>query len=80
MTTTLYYCPGCGEFVDGSEPCECVFVARGTVDEHGVLHTAIRVPVDVDDDTSTVGADDCDLYREFEASIRQAYEDLGWRD
>lgn len=45
MSTTLCYCPGCGEILEGSEPCECVFVARGTIDAQGVLHTAKRVPV-----------------------------------
>lgn len=44
--TAWEYCPGCGEFVAGSEPCECVFLARGTIDAHGVLHTARREPLD----------------------------------
>lgn len=48
MSITLCYCLGCGEFVAGSEPCQCVFIARGTVDAQGVLHTATRVPADID--------------------------------
>ena len=37
------YCAGCSEVVEWSEPCECVFVVRGTLDDEGVLHTPARV-------------------------------------
>lgn len=39
------YCPGCDDIVDAGQPCECVFVDRGTIDAQGVLHTAERVRV-----------------------------------
>ena len=46
MSTALCYCPGCGEIVEAAEPCECVFLSRGTIDTSGVLHTARREPLD----------------------------------
>ena len=46
MSTALCYCPGCGEIVEAAEPCECVFLSRGTIDDRGVLHTARREPLD----------------------------------
>ena len=52
--TEYVYCPGCGQVVEASEPCPCVFEARGDVDERGVLHTAQRLPLIVDDELDEV--------------------------
>jgi hypothetical protein len=38
-------CVGCGEIVEATEPCSCLFDVIGTLDAQGVLHTAERVPV-----------------------------------
>lgn len=48
MRSYYEYCPGCSDVVAVGEPCECVFVTRGTIDAQGVLHTAARVPADID--------------------------------
>jgi hypothetical protein len=37
-------CVGCGEIVEATEPCSCLFDVIGTLDAQGVLHTAERVP------------------------------------
>jgi hypothetical protein len=41
-------CTACGEVVEATEPCSCVFDVVGTVDVHGLLHTAARVTVQGD--------------------------------
>jgi hypothetical protein len=38
-------CVGCGEIVEATEPCSCLFDVVGTLDAQGVLHTAERTPV-----------------------------------
>ena len=39
----FFCCTVCGEVVEGSDPCACVFDAVGVIDSEGVLHTAKRV-------------------------------------
>lgn len=41
------FCLGCFDILTGDEPCECVFVSRGTV-ENGILKTAKRIPATID--------------------------------
>lgn len=38
-------CTGCGEVIEDTEPCSCVFDAVGTLDAQGHLHTAPRISV-----------------------------------
>ena len=38
-------CTHCGEVVEATEPCCCLFLGIGTLDDQGVFHTAVRVPV-----------------------------------
>lgn len=44
------YCPVCGDTPLADEPCLCVFYGYGQLDEHGVLHTAPRLPLIVPND------------------------------
>lgn len=44
----IVQCPVCGDIIPADEPCWCVYTSNGTLDEDGVLHTAIRVPYTTD--------------------------------
>lgn len=43
---SLVQCPVCLDVVDEIEPCWCLFAGDGTLDEHGIFHTAPRIAVD----------------------------------
>lgn len=74
-TSTHEYCPGCDDIVPVGEPCECVFVERGTVDARGVLHTAPRVSAEWAEEAAQLAYENAHLEIDEEIGDLYRYED-----